>query len=159
MDKKAYRNVKKITLKSSRQVGLAEMRQRKARERQHGSTKQSHLHALIKHGSEYTSFHIHFKRTHVKLGKHVMTFHQRLKKKHERDTDRTTKARMQSLKKNNKEAYDKLIDQEKQMRLTELLRQMDQYLEMLTESIAESQSENKKMGSDLDESVSQVNMN
>lgn len=71
----------------------------------------------------------------ARLVKQIMHHHSNFEKEENRRTERIMKERMKALKNNDEAAYYKLLDQEKDVRLTFLLKQTDEFLVNLAEKV------------------------
>ena len=85
---------------------------------------------------EFTSFHKNYcQQRNNKISKGILHFHSHYEKEEIKRLDKLAKDRINALKADDEEAYMKLIDEQKDTRLTHLLRQTDLFLESLTSSV------------------------
>lgn len=66
-----------------------------------------------------------------------------MEKDEQKRIERTAKQRLAALKSNDEEAYLKLLDQTKDTRITQLLRQTNSFLDSLSEAVRAQQNEAK----------------
>lgn len=145
-DRTAYRRMKKISLKDTRAVEAMENEQRGMREQALLQAKQTRLNNIIDHGVSLIAHHNNVRNIRSMLGKTVLQYHRHVEKSEQRKLDRIAKERIIALKNNDEEAYMKLIDEAKDTRLTQLLKQTGQFLDTLTNYVVEQQNDMISMG-------------
>ena len=77
------------------------------------------------------------------FGKLCQTAHTQIEKDEQKRIERTAKQRLAALKSNDEEAYLKLLDQTKDTRITQLLRQTNNFLDSLSQAVRVQQNEAK----------------
>ncbi|CCD23418.1 RSC chromatin remodeling complex ATPase subunit STH1 NDAI_0B03840 [Naumovozyma dairenensis CBS 421] len=77
------------------------------------------------------------------FGKFCTTAHNQIEKDEQRRIERTAKQRLAALKSNDEEAYLKLLDQTKDTRITQLLKQTNSFLDSLAQAVQVQQNEAK----------------
>ncbi|KAI9471946.1 MAG: SNF2 family N-terminal domain-containing protein [Benjaminiella poitrasii] len=143
VDRVTYRRMKKICLRDSRHVEHVERQQRQLRYQILREAEQNRLHTICEHGSQLIA-HGKLKGSKlVKLGYSILQYHQHIEKEEQKRIERIAKERILALKNDDEEAYMKLIDEAKDTRLTQLLKQTDQFLETLAESVIDQQNDNR----------------
>lgn len=78
----------------------------------------------------------------------INSFHVQIAKEEQKKLERMAKQRLQALKLNDEEAYLKLLDHTKDIRITHLLNQTNQFLEHLAQAVQTQQREAKNAQSD-----------
>ncbi|CCF60233.1 hypothetical protein KAFR_0J01680 [Kazachstania africana CBS 2517] len=81
----------------------------------------------------------------IQTGKICLSAHGQIEKDEQRRIERTAKQRLAALKSNDEEAYLKLLDQTKDTRITQLLRQTNSFLDSLSQAVRVQQNEAKLM--------------
>lgn len=77
----------------------------------------------------------------LQFGKLGQVMHSQIEKEEQRRMERTAKQRLAALKSNDEEAYLKLLDQTKDTRITQLLRQTNSFLDSLAQAVRVQQNE------------------
>ena len=77
------------------------------------------------------------------FGKLCQTAHTQIERDEQRRIERTAKQRLAALKSNDEEAYLKLLDQTKDTRITQLLKQTNNFLDSLSQAVRVQQNEAK----------------
>ncbi|CAI4380800.1 AMM_1a_G0025850.mRNA.1.CDS.1 [Saccharomyces cerevisiae] len=77
------------------------------------------------------------------FGRLGASLHNQMEKDEQKRIERTAKQRLAALKSNDEEAYLKLLDQTKDTRITQLLRQTNSFLDSLSEAVRAQQNEAK----------------
>ncbi|CAI4400869.1 CFF_collapsed_G0026700.mRNA.1.CDS.1 [Saccharomyces cerevisiae] len=77
------------------------------------------------------------------FGRLGASLHNQMEKDEQKRIERTAKQRLAALKSNDEEAYLKLLDQTKDTRITQLLRQTNSFLDSLSEAVRAQQTEAK----------------
>ncbi|OAD08780.1 hypothetical protein MUCCIDRAFT_136222, partial [Mucor lusitanicus CBS 277.49] len=134
-----FKRTKRVSRLDSQQVEAVEQVQRRQQEAYIQEAKHNRLHALYQHGSALSHESKLKRNTLTQLGRAVLHYHQSVAKAEQKKMERIAKERMQALKNNDEEAYLRLLDQAKDTRLTDLLRQTDLFLQSLTASVVEQQ--------------------
>lgn len=142
-ERTAFRRMKKVSLRESRHIEAVEQQQRNDRDESIQIAKNSRLTTICEHGSGLMVANKTNKTKLSKLGHAVVNHHQYLEKAEQKRMERITKERMLALKNDNEEAYIKLLDEAKDTRLTDLLKQTGLFLQSLTKSVVEQQNTNK----------------
>ncbi|KAI7864350.1 SNF2 family N-terminal domain-containing protein [Spinellus fusiger] len=140
-DRLAYRRMKKQSLREARMTEKIERQQRIDREQREKQKHLDYLQTLCEHGKTLTTTHTAWKVKQAKLGKAVMQFHQHIEKEELKKAERVSKERIRALKNDDEEAYMKLIDEAKDTRLTQLLKQTGSFLESLTKAVVDQQND------------------
>ena len=141
VDRMGYSRVKKASLKETKFTEKLVRQHRSEKERREKQSHVSYVAQVVRHGQEFLGFHRSYVAKVGKLGKAIVQFHQNLEKEYSKRSDRLAKERIRALRADDEEAYLKLIDQQKDTRLTHLLKQTDTYLDDLTALVAEQQAE------------------
>ncbi|QLG72548.1 hypothetical protein HG535_0D02560 [Zygotorulaspora mrakii] len=79
----------------------------------------------------------------IQFGKLGQMTHNQIEKEEQRRMERTAKQRLAALKSNDEEAYLKLLDQTKDTRITQLLKQTNTFLDSLAQAVKVQQNEAK----------------
>lgn len=142
---KAYKLRKKISLREVRKVESTERAERKKQHDVIIAAEKSRLYEICKHGANLIANHNIKAAKSVKIGEAVIQYHQHVAKEQQQKADRIKRERMQALKDDDEAAYMKLIDEEKDIRLTHLLKQTGQFLDSLSFSVMEQKNANKNI--------------
>lgn len=143
VDRLAYRKMKKLSLRDSRTLEAIERQQRLER---HQREQQRHLDTLQQicdHGRNLLTAHRSWQAKQSKLGRAVVQFHQHIEKEEQKKAERLSKERINALKNDDEEAYMKLIDEAKDTRLTQLLKQTGSFLESLSKAVVDQQNDHR----------------
>ncbi|KAI9248605.1 SNF2 family N-terminal domain-containing protein [Sporodiniella umbellata] len=140
-DRLAYRRMKKQTLREARMTEKMERQQRTDRERRDKQKHLDYLQTICDHGRRLVFFHSNEKTKKNKLGRAVIQYHQHMEREEQKKLERVSKERIRALKNDDEEAYMKLIDEAKDTRLTQLLKQTGMFLDSLTRAVKEQQSD------------------
>ncbi|ORX62925.1 hypothetical protein DM01DRAFT_1278273 [Hesseltinella vesiculosa] len=141
VDRYLYRRLKKQTLREARITEKLERHQRLQREQKEKEKHLGYLQSICDHGRALVGFHDDFKARRGKLGRAVLQLHQHVEKEEQKKRERISRERIQALKNDDEEAYMKLIDEAKDTRLTQLLRQTDTFLSSLTMAVVDQQND------------------
>ncbi|KAI8374376.1 SNF2 family N-terminal domain-containing protein [Radiomyces spectabilis] len=141
VDRLAYRRMKKQTLREARMTEKIERQQRLDREYREKQKHLDYLQTICDHGRELIRVQETWRTKQSKLGRAVQQFHQHIEKEEQKKSERISKERILALKMDDEEAYMKLIDEAKDTRLTQLLKQTGSFLESLTEAVVVQQNE------------------
>lgn len=136
-----YRKRKKQSLREIRALEKLEMRQRQERGRQVQQAYYDYLQSIVAQAREVQARARAGQQRNARLAKAVMQHHAAVEKEEQKRLERLSKERLRVLKADDEEAYLKLIDQQKDTRLTHLLRQTDEFLEGLTAKVLAQQNE------------------
>ncbi|KAG1457849.1 hypothetical protein G6F56_006523 [Rhizopus delemar] len=148
-DRIAYRRMKKQSLREARITERVERQQRSDRELREKQKQLDHLQALCDHGRQLVAFHERARQN--KMGRAVLQYHQHVEREEQKRSERISKERIRALKNDDEEAYMKLIDEAKDTRLTQLLKQTGTFLDSLTLAVREQQMD-KSDGDEMDAS-------
>lgn len=97
---------------------------------------QEFLQSISERVKEFSSFHKSYCQQKInKIAKGILHFHSHYEKEEMKRLDKLAKDRINALKADDEEAYLKLLDEQKDTRLTHLIRQTDLFLESLTSSV------------------------
>ncbi|KAI9499409.1 SNF2 family N-terminal domain-containing protein [Zychaea mexicana] len=140
-DRLSYRRMKKQSLREARMTEKVERQQRLDRDRREKQKQLDYLQTICDHGRNLVAAHKGWQAKQSKLGRAVIQFHQHVEKEEQKKAERLSKERIRALKADDEEAYMKLIDEAKDTRLTQLLRQTGMFLESLTRSVADQQAD------------------
>ena len=138
-----FRRVRKPTVRDARQTETLERKQRVDRERQAKQRHVAQLNVICAHGREILQVNRFAQDRIARLGKSVLAFHTHAEKEEQKRIERITKERLKALKADDEETYMKLIDTTKDTRITQLLRQTDNYLESLSQAVRAQQSDGR----------------
>ena len=138
-----FRRVRKPTVRDARQTETLERKQRVDRERQAKQRHVAQLNVICAHGREILQVNRFAQDRIARLGKSVLAFHTHAEKEEQKRIERITKERLKALKADDEETYMKLIDTTKDTRITQLLRQTDNYLESLAQAVRAQQSDGR----------------
>ncbi|KAI9007483.1 SNF2 family N-terminal domain-containing protein [Phycomyces nitens] len=140
-DRLAYRRMKKQSLREARMTEKIERQQRIDREQKEKQKHLDYLQTICDHGRNMLNVHGGWKAKQEKLGRAVLQFHQHIEKEELKKAERVSKERIRALKNDDEEAYMKLIDEAKDTRLTQLLKQTGSFLESLTKAVMDQQND------------------
>ncbi|CEI98505.1 Putative Adenosinetriphosphatase [Rhizopus microsporus] len=140
-DRLAYRRMKKQSLREARMTEKIERQQRTDRERREKQKHLDYLQTICDHGRNLLAFQSNYKAKQNKLGRAVLQYHQHIEKEEQKRAERISKERIRALKADDEEAYMKLIDEAKDTRLTQLLKQTGAFLDSLTQAVREQQND------------------
>ena len=139
-----FRRVRKPTVRDARQTETLERKQRADRERQAKQRHVAQLSVICAHGRDILQVNRHAQDRITRLGKAVSTFHIQAEKEEQKRIERITKERLKALKADDEETYMRLIDTTKDTRITQLLRQTDNYLESLAQAVRAQQTDGRE---------------
>ncbi|RCH92571.1 hypothetical protein CU098_003167, partial [Rhizopus stolonifer] len=128
-DRLAYRRMKKQSLREARMTEKMERQQRTDREHREKQKHLDYLQTICDHGRNLTGFQANYRAKQNKLGRAVLQYHQHIEKEEQKRAERISKERIRALKNDDEEAYLKLIDEAKDTRLTQLLKQTGSFLD------------------------------
>ncbi|KFH48894.1 Chromatin structure-remodeling complex subunit-like protein [Hapsidospora chrysogenum ATCC 11550] len=147
-----YRRMKKQNVREARITEKLEKQQRDAREHREKKKHIDFLHAITNHRTEIHEAATSQKTKFHKLSRLMYAQHFNIEKEEQKRIERTAKQRLQALKANDEEAYLKLLDQAKDTRITQLLKQTDGFLHQLAASVKSQQRQAaEKYGNDPDD--------
>ncbi|KAJ1884279.1 ATP-dependent DNA helicase Snf21, partial [Kickxella alabastrina] len=138
-DRSALRRMKKQSLREARLTEKMERQQRMDRERREQDQHKQQLAAITEHGAGLVAWHKVQQQRMAKLGRTVLTFHGAAEREEQKRIERVARERIQALKAGDEEAYLKLVDKEKDTRISHLLGQTNQYLNTLIEAVHRQQ--------------------
>ena len=138
-----FRRVRKPTVRDARQTETLERKQRVDRERQAKQRHVAQLNVICAHGREILQVNRLAQDRVARLGKSILAFHTHAEKEEQKRIERITKERLKALKADDEETYMKLIDTTKDTRITQLLRQTDNYLESLSQAVRAQQNDGR----------------
>ncbi|CAG8551196.1 9468_t:CDS:10, partial [Cetraspora pellucida] len=141
----AYRRKVVLPVRDWPTTERAERERVQARLRRVRESRLEYINAICLHGQEirYAQDIKYEKR--IRMGRAILNFHSNIQKQAQKEKERVSKERINALKNNDEEAYLKLIDQEKDTRITHLLRQTDTYLESLTQAVVDQQNYHRRL--------------
>ena len=139
-----FRRVRKPTVRDARQTETLERKQRADRERQAKQRHVAQLNVICAHGRDILQVNRNAQDRITRLGKSVLTFHTQAEKEEQKRIERITKERLKALKADDEETYMRLIDTTKDTRITQLLRQTDNYLESLSQAVRAQQNDGRE---------------
>ncbi|KAI8336435.1 SNF2 family N-terminal domain-containing protein [Choanephora cucurbitarum] len=142
-DRLAYRRMKKQSLREARMTEKIERQQRTDREHREKQKHLDYLQTICDHGRSLTTFQGNYRAKQNKLGRAVLQYHQHIEKEEQKRAERISKERIRALKNDDEEAYMKLIDEAKDTRLTQLLKQTGAFLDSLTKAVVDQQNDHK----------------
>ncbi|KAI8076515.1 SNF2 family N-terminal domain-containing protein [Gilbertella persicaria] len=142
-DRLAYRRMKKQSLREARMTEKMERQQRTDREHREKQKHLDYLQTICDHGRNLTGFQANYRAKQNKLGRAVLQYHQHIEKEEQKRAERISKERIRALKNDDEEAYLKLIDEAKDTRLTQLLKQTGSFLDSLTKAVVDQQQDHK----------------
>ncbi|CAO3616436.1 unnamed protein product [Cunninghamella echinulata] len=140
-DRLAYRRMKKQSLREARMTEKIERQQRLNREHREKQRHMDYLQSICDHGRNLVLQHSEYNAKQSKLGRAVLQYHIHVEKEEQKKLERISKERIQALKNDDEEAYMKLIDQAKDTRLTQLLKQTGEFLNSLTLAVVDQQND------------------
>ncbi|CAG8520564.1 11124_t:CDS:10 [Diversispora eburnea] len=138
-ERATYRRMKKQSIRDARVTDKLEKQQRENRQRCQRQKHLDYLQKIVNHKADMNQWHRTNQNKQLKFGRAVLSYHSQVEKEEQKREERLRKERLRALKNDDEEAYLKLIDQEKDTRITHLLRQTDAYLESLAQAVVEQQ--------------------
>lgn len=140
-DRLAYRRMKKQSLREARMTEKIERQQRTDREHREKQKHLDYLQTICDHGRSLVNAQAMHRQKQNKLGRAVLSYHQHVEKEEQKRAERISKERIRALKNDDEEAYMKLIDEAKDTRLTQLLKQTGSFLDSLTKAVVDQQND------------------
>jgi ATP-dependent helicase STH1/SNF2 len=140
-DRLAYRRMKKQSLREARMTEKIERQQRTDREHREKQKHLDYLQTICDHGRSLVNAQSNYRSKQNKLGRAVLSYHQHIEKEEQKRAERISKERIRALKNDDEEAYMKLIDEAKDTRLTQLLKQTGSFLDSLTKAVVDQQND------------------
>lgn len=140
-DRLAYRRMKKQSLREARMTEKIERQQRTDREHREKQKHLDYLQTICDHGRSLAMAQANYRSKQIKLGRAVLQYHQHIEKEEQKRAERISRERIRALKNDDEEAYMKLIDEAKDTRLTQLLKQTGSFLDSLTKAVQEQQND------------------
>ncbi|KAJ2637778.1 ATP-dependent DNA helicase Snf21, partial [Coemansia sp. RSA 1694] len=116
-----------------------ERQQRQERERREQDHHKQQLQAITNHGANLVAWHRAQQQRMGRLGRAVLAFHAKAELEEQKRIERVARERVQALKAGDEEAYLRLVDKEKDTRISHLINQTDQYLNTLIEAVRRQQ--------------------
>ncbi|KAJ1727639.1 ATP-dependent DNA helicase Snf21, partial [Coemansia biformis] len=138
-DRSALRRMKKQSQREARLTEKMERQQRQERERREQDQHKQQLQAITGHGAGLVAWHRAQQQRMERLGRAVQALHVRIERDEAKRRERLEAERIQALKMGDEEAYLKLVDMEKDTRITHLLHQTDEYLTTLVAAVERQQ--------------------
>lgn len=133
--------MKKQSLREARMTEKIERQQRLNREYREKQKHMDYLQSICDHGRTLVMGQFEHKAKQSKLGRAVLQYHVYIEKEEQKKVERISKERIQALKNDDEEAYMKLIDEAKDTRLTQLLKQTGEFLGSLTLAVKDQQND------------------
>ncbi|KAI3649488.1 hypothetical protein MP228_005120 [Amoeboaphelidium protococcarum] len=127
-----YRRAKKTSVREIRVTEKMERQQRVEREKKEKQKHYDYLNSVCNWGKEMLANRKALSAKQMKLGRAVLHWHTNVEKEEAKKQERLAKERIKALKADDEEAYLKLLDKQKDTRLTHLLSQTDSYLDTLS---------------------------
>lgn len=150
VDRPGLRRGKKQSLREARLTERNEQLQRKDKTRRERQSYYEFLNALTSHQRELQGAWRLAGQRRARLVKQVMQHHSNFEREEQKRQEKLQKDRLRALKMDDEEAYMQLLDQEKDTRLTYLLKQTDEFLSGLAAKVAAQQEETqRKLTADL----------
>ena len=137
----SYRRKKKQSMREIRALEKLEARQRHEQGRQVQQAYNNYLQSVLNQVREIQSHSRAIQQRNARIAKAVMQYHATVEREEQKRLERVSRERLRALKADDEEAYMRLIDQQKDTRLTHLLRQTDEFLEGLTTKMLAQQNE------------------
>ncbi|KAI9309998.1 SNF2 family N-terminal domain-containing protein [Dichotomocladium elegans] len=141
VDRLSYRRMKKQSLREARMTEKIERQQRIDRDRRERQKHLDYLQTICDHGRDLVATQKAWQAKQFKLGRAVLQYHQHVEKEEQKKQERISRERIRALKNDDEEAYMKLIDEAKDTRLTQLLRQTGAFLESLSKAVLDQQND------------------
>ncbi|KAJ2748226.1 ATP-dependent DNA helicase Snf21, partial [Coemansia pectinata] len=138
-DRTALRRMKKQSQREARLTEKMERQQRQERERREQDHHKQQLQAITNHGAGLVAWHRAQQQRMGRLGRAVLAFHTKAEIEEQKRMERVARERVQALKAGDEEAYLRLVDKEKDTRISHLINQTDQYLNTLIEAVRRQQ--------------------
>ncbi|KAJ2893242.1 ATP-dependent DNA helicase Snf21, partial [Coemansia aciculifera] len=138
-DRTALRRMKKQSQREARLTEKMERQQRQERERREQDHHKQQLQAITNHGANLVAWHRAQQQRMGRLGRSVLAFHAKAEIEEQKRIERVARERVQALKAGDEEAYLRLVDKEKDTRISHLINQTDQYLNTLIEAVRRQQ--------------------
>jgi len=145
----AYRRPKKQSLRELRQLEKHERQQRLDRTRKERATYFDYLNAVMVQTREFAAAQRNNQQRRGKLVRQIMQHHAAYEKEEQRRVERVAKERLRALKADDEAGYLALLDQEKDTRLTHLLKQTDEFLTDLSSKVVAQQTDARVKSAEL----------
>lgn len=142
-ERPSTRRSKKQSVREARLLERLEKQQKIDRTRKERQSYYEYLNTVLQRAKEFTAQHKTSQQRVAKLVKSVQHHHSVFEREEQKRIEKNSKERIRALRADDEEAYLKLIDQEKDTRLTHLLRQTDEFLKGLTAKVVAQQSKSK----------------
>ena len=137
----SYRRKKKQSMREIRALEKMEARQRHEQGRQVQQAYHNYLQSVLTQVREIQAHTRTTQQRNARIAKAVMQYHAVVEKEEQKRLERVSRDRLRALKADDEEAYMRLIDQQKDTRLTHLLKQTDEFLGGLAEKVLAQQNE------------------
>ncbi len=151
----SYRRPKKQSLRELRQLEKLERQQRLDRNRKERQTYFDYLNAVMAQVKDFGTVQRNNQQKRSKLVRQIMHHHSAYEKEEQRRVEKVAKDRLRALKADDEEAYLKLLDQQKDSRLTHLIKQTDEFLLDLSSKVVAQQNVARAAGQ-ADEAIETV---
>lgn len=144
VDRSGMRRGKRQSLREARMTERNEQAQRRERNRKERQSYYDYLNSIIAHYRDLQAKWRLMAQRKARLVKQVMQHHANFEREEQKRQERIQKDRLRALKMDDEEAYLKLLDQEKDTRLTYLLKQTDEFLAGLAAKVAAQQEDTQR---------------
>jgi len=134
---KAYKRVKRQSLREARLTEKLERAQKMELEKKKRQRHHEFLQSVLQHTKEFKDYHRENKSKLQKLNKAVLLYHANTEREQRKEEERIEKERMRRLMAEDEEGYRKLIDEKKDKRLAYLLSQTDEYIRNIVKLVKE----------------------
>ncbi len=141
IDRSLVRRKKKISLREARMTERLEQQERRDRLRRERQGYYDHLQSILNHGRDLQGGWRTSGQKRSRLLKQVLAHHGNFEREEQKRIERLSTDRLRALKADDEEGYLKLLDQQKDTRLTFLLRQTNEFLCGLTAKVVAQQEE------------------
>ena len=141
LDRSVFKKYRKQSIRETRLTEKLERQQKLDRQRKEKQRQTDLLQNVLVHAKEFMNFHKNAQLRKSKVVKAVANYHANYEREEMKRLEKLAKDRLKALKADDEEAYLKLIDQQKDTRLTHLLRQTDEYLDSLTSLVRNQQTD------------------
>ncbi|KAJ2832016.1 ATP-dependent DNA helicase Snf21 [Coemansia furcata] len=131
--------MKKQSLGEARLTEKMEREQRQERECREQDHCKQQLQSFTNHVAGFVAWHHAQQQRMNRLGRAVLAFHTKVEIEEPKRMERVARERVQALRDGDEEAYLRLVDKEKDTRISHLISQTDQYLNTLIEAVRRQQ--------------------
>jgi ATP-dependent helicase STH1/SNF2 len=143
-DRAGLRRGKKQSLREARLTERNEQLQRRNKSDKERRAHLDFLSSVLSHGRELQTAWRSSTQKRARLVKQVMHYHGNFEREEQKRQERVQKDRLKALKADDEDAYIKLLDREKDTRLTYLLEQTDEFLSGLAAKVAAQQQDSRR---------------